>query len=397
MIKNSLIVIPFNLPWEWSTDYTNQTAMELAKNGNKVICYMWTDAFSLKEYFEKKKFPKILERPFKNLYLYHPILFVPFRRFLAIEVLNEIIDVWILKGFMSLLALRNIFEKKIFWVFDPRLVPFLKYFSSPWKIIYDCVDLFSATARNKEEKKSLVRNERKLLIRADLVTANSEVLVNYLKNIRNDVFLVPQGFRINTFLNKTDKSIKIKRGDRPLIGYVGAVNCRLNYSLLYELARRNPDWDFAIWGPVLQKELFTNSQSIVYDKLIKLDNVILGQSSKLEIPSIINQFDIGMIPYDVTQDFNKYCYPMKLFEYFYLGKPVVSTKVEELKRFPKFVKIGNDYMSWKKIISDTLSRPWPSIYKSEQRAISIENTWGAKLTKITGYMEWNRSSDENIE
>src|SRR3989344_7024979 len=93
MIVNNLIIVMFNLPWEWSTDYTNQTAYELSKRGNLVICYMLEEMYSIKELLFKKKLPRLMERKSKNLYIYRPLHFVPFHRFKFISDLNIQINV----------------------------------------------------------------------------------------------------------------------------------------------------------------------------------------------------------------------------------------------------------------------------------------------------------------
>ena len=68
-MKN-IVIIPFNIPWNWSTDYGNQTAFELAKNGNIVICYMLSETYSIKEYLQKRLFPKFIGVYSKNIYLF---------------------------------------------------------------------------------------------------------------------------------------------------------------------------------------------------------------------------------------------------------------------------------------------------------------------------------------
>jgi hypothetical protein len=380
-----LIIIPFNLPWEWSTDYTNQTAFALAKK-NIVICYMWGESFTIKEYIKKAKVPVLIRRQAKNIYLYYPILFIPFRRFKKNVNINQKINIFLLKVFVNLLEIKNGVSKKILWIFDPKLYPLLQMFGNDYFLLYDCVDFFTGTARTEEERKLLVKYEHGLTKKANLVTANSEVLQKHLQKIRKDVYLVPQGFRIDSFKKHINNVTKIKRSGRPLIGYLGAVNYRIDFNLLYKLASNNPKWDFAIWGPLLEKNMLTTEQQKYLDKLIELPNVIRGQSDKTSVPGIIKQFDIGMIPYDVSQNFNRYCYPMKLFEYFYLGKLVISTDILELRRFPDLVKIGKNYKEWGKIITDLLHKPHSTKNRETEKSLAIENSWENKIRIIFTYI-----------
>jgi hypothetical protein len=256
-----------------------------------------------------------------------------------------------------------------------------------WKIIYDCVDFFTATAKTKEEKKILIKNERLLVKKARLVTAISKVLQKHLKKYREDVHLVPQGFRIQDFDNPENYISPRIKAKKPIIGFAGAVNYRLDYNLLLPLAQRNSKWSFVIWGPVLEENLLAPKLKSMKDKLLSLPNVSTGfLKDRTKLPGVFSQFDIAMIPYDINQEFNKYCYPMKLFEFFYLGKPVVSTAVEELKRFPNLVKMGNDTKKWEKIINNLLDNPWPQKYKDEQKKLCEENSWENKVKAILAYL-----------
>jgi len=378
-----LIIIPFNLPWNWSTDYTNQTAFELAKRGNVVVCYMWAEKYSFKEYLKKRKFPIFIKRYSKNIYLFYPTLIIPFRRFKHVEGLNEKISMLLLKIFVEILTISTKAYKRILWIFDPKLYPLTQHFNNKYYLIYDCVDYYLSTYRSESQRKMLIKNEKRLVKKADQVCANSSVLQKHLRKIVANVSLVPQGFRIENFKNANKaKTDNIKKKDRPLIGYLGAVNHRIDYRLLYNLASKNPDWDFVVWGPILEEDLVSVDKKKYRSKLFKLPNIITGQSTKDKVPGIIKQFNIGMIPYDSKMDFNKYCYPMKLFEYFYLGKPVISTEIEELHRFKNLVKISDDYREWQDIIKKLLIQKWPNKYKLEQMRLCRENSWESKISII---------------
>jgi glycosyltransferase involved in cell wall biosynthesis len=384
MVKNYTIVIPFNLPWEWSTDYTNQTAFILSKE-NVVICYMWSESFSIKEYFKKRVFPKFVKKHSKNIYLFYPIYFIPFKRFPYIHNLNEKVNVFLLKLFVNWTSRKNNTNKKILWIFDPNNRFVIDLLGKGWKVIYDCVDYFMGAEayKNSDDTKE---NEKALVKEADLVTAISKVLQKHLKKYRDDVYLVPQGFRIQDFQKKKYDAPRINM-PHPIIGFAGAVNHRLDYKILLPLAKNNPQWSFVIWGPVLEEDKITESVKNMKAELLKLPNVSTGfLKDRKELPGVLKQFDVAMIPYDISQDFNKYCYPMKLFEFFYLGIPVVSTEVLELKRFPKLVKIGKNCQEWEKIIKGFLSKPWPRSNIKMEIKLARENSWENKVSKIVDHL-----------
>lgn len=375
-----IIIIPFNIPWNWSADYLNQTAFELAKRGNIVICYLWADAKSLKEFAVSGKYPGLISKYSKNIYLVNPIYFIPFRRFKFINNLNSSLNIFLLRLFTELVSFIDKTDKKIFWIFNPNLIYIYKYFGKKYFLLYDCVDFFAVD--DKENIVGTKINERYLCKTADLVVANSHVLQNHLSQYRKSIKLVPQGFRITDFLKKNYKTANLNL-KKPVVGFVGAINVRLDYDLLFNLAGRNPNWNFVVWGPILEKEKINRETRNKMQKLFSLSNVKTGQSKdKKEIPGIISQFDIGIIPYDISQNFNKFCHPMKLFEYFYPGIPVISTPITELSYFKDLVFIENDYKNWQKRIEKILSKTWPPANKVKQKQLAIGNSWENKIKLI---------------
>ncbi len=354
---------------------------------------MWSDYLSLKEYLIRKRYPVLIKKYSKNIFLFYPILFIPFRRFPVIVRLNEKLNIFLLKTFIFFLKLNKGIKDKILWIFDPQTEPITKYFDHTWKTLYDCVDFFTSNAKTPGERQTVLY-ENKLATNSDFVFANSIVLYDHLKDMRPDTVLVSQGFRIDSFMkSKPNKNVPIlKKKDRPLIGFVGGINQRIDYPLLYGLVKKHPEWDFALWGPILEEYRFKKSQVALYKKLLECNNLTTGQSDKSEIPNIVSQFDIGMIPYDITDNFNKYCYPMKIFEFFYSGLPVVSTEIVELKRFPDLVRIGKNVQEWEAIIFDLLSAPWSKKNKYKEMRFAVENSWENKVNSILKFISVSKKS-----
>jgi hypothetical protein len=231
----------------------------------------------------------------------------------------------------------------------------------------------------------LLKNQEKLLTqKASLVVSISKTMSTHLKRYNKDVHIVPQGFSVDDF--KKPKKIKLDYPkNKKIVGYVGGINNRLDYDLLVPLVKENNDWHFIFWGPI-QHELIRKSSNLNMQikKLLSLDNVTHGKSTdKSEVAYIISKFNVAIIPYDSSQDFNKYSYPMKIFEYFYMGKPVLSTPIKELKKFPEFIKFKTTKTGWEKEIKNILSRRWSKNKMKKQKNIALENSWDDKLKNIS--------------
>jgi hypothetical protein len=376
--NDALILLICDTPWLWSVDYVNQIAFEFSKN-NLVICYLSAD---INSWNKLHNFKFLFKKVNKNLYLYNPFNFFPLINY-RLNKVNLLLNLFLVKCITLFITWYKKINNKVFWIFDPALINIYNHFSE-FFLLYDCVDFFIAS--DYKNKLYNIEAEKYLCKKAGLVVANSKVLQKHLKKYRQDVKLSPQGFREDMAPINHNKYINLHL-KHPVIGFVGGINNRLDTKLLEKLIKNNPKWNFVFWGPI-QSDLPTGSDRLnAIMSFLKLPNVITGKSiDKEEISGIISQFDIGIIPYDISQDFNKYCYPMKLFEYFYLGKPVVSTDILELRRFPNFVKIGKNYKEWEKAIADILSSTWSKEKIKEELALAKKNSWEKTIEAIKSYL-----------
>lgn len=378
MIKNKTIIIPYLLPWDWSADYQRQTCLVLSKKNNLINLFEHKSSFFL---FGKRKIKSHNSCNKKNIFFLKPQHFLPLGRFTFIKQINQLV-------FLSFLLIKLKRKQVIIWIFDPDFYFYLNLKKIFPKVvwIYDCVD-FHSSIDKKIHKKIQYRQEL-LMKKSDLVFFNSKTLKKLFSKHNSKSYLVPQGFDVSKFSKSKIKNNKIPK-NKPVIGFVGGINYRIDYELLEKIIRECPQYNFVFWGPKQkdsQDQFVKTKQKI--NSLQQYKNTIWGKSNnKSEIPKIIAQFDVCIIPYNSSIDFNLNCFPMKLFEYFYMGKPILSTPINELKHFPKFVEIGNSAQVWKKHITSLLAKPWPTSYKRQQRKLAIENSWENKIESISQIIE----------
>lgn len=386
MTSNILFIVASNISRVWSTDCPYQTAYVLSKR-HIVICWI-LQPITLKEYLQQKFNPPLLTKQTETLYFYQTLYILPFCRFSFIRFLNIQLSVTILRIISWYIVFTKQIHKTIIWVFDPQYTSLYKQivkFKKNIHLIYDCTDCFQGLPVDIKHKNQIKNDEEYLLRKANIVTSITHALKRVHQNTRSDIRVVPQGFRYEAF-KRISKTIPIHLpNDKPIIGYIGGVNYRLDFYLLHQLIKKNPQYYFVFVGevrvsevPILRKKVQQQIQQLfTFKNVLHYPNL-----PKSFIPGVIKQFDIGMIPYDIAIDFNKYCYPMKLFEYFYMGKPVISTSIEELFRFPKYVKIGMNVIEWENHIRNLLFDPWSKEYQIEQKKLAIVNSWDKKIQTI---------------
>lgn len=389
-MKHAQIVLLCNIPWNWTTDYVNQTALLLSEN-NTVVCFFGSETKSIFEVITKGARPLWFTKFQKNLYFFDGVSVFPFSRFSIISAINRNINAWFIKLFLYLHKNASSSPSRIVWFFDPRFYPYVSYFGSSYRSVYDCVDYWKGDPFfSRAQSKHISELEILSVQRSSVVVVNSEVLYKKLHIFRKNIVLAPQGFRLDQFC-KYRCNTPLER-QTPVIGYVGAINERLDYKLLFSLASSLSNYVFIFVGPLFPiNSKAKQTQEDFREQLFRLPNVIYkGQASKEKIPAIIDQFTIGIVPY-MNSYFNRFSYPAKTLEYFYMGKPVISTRIDELTRYPKFVKIGKNVYKWKAHIRAILSTSWPHSYKTAQRRIAIANSWKKKVNKILTVIESDQS------
>ena len=394
------IFIPYNDPFSVNCDFVLQTAKTLKKMGHKVTIIPWKNSvqiFNLMRYTQIRR--EILSGTrFENIITDEDLL-LPFT-LLPLIIVPQRLHIFfnqITLFFLRKIILRT--ENPIVWSFDHddlELIQILKKPSDTKKVttLYDCVDYF--TSLDEKSRINIEKREKELIENVDHVFVNSHILKNKKNRIRKNVPLVAQGFDLESFANETKltpyESIIIKKitKKKPIIGFVGNVNYRLDFDLLFKLISKNPQWLF-VFTDAYQQVLTESSDIQVIKSIQKLKQFknayfVPASSNRAYLKAFIQKFDIGMIPYNSSLELNHFSYPMKLFEYFYLGKPVISTPIEELKRFPKYVKIGSTVAEWEKHMKDLLAKPWPESYKHDQRKLAEENCWEKKVSSILKYI-----------
>ncbi len=141
----------------------------------------------------------------------------------------------------------------------------------------------------------------------------------------------PTGVDVDHFARAGDSGgsvpSEIRAIRRPILGYWGAVDHRIDFELLAYAAAARPDWSFVLLGPLvaLQRETI--------DHFLRLPNVYwLGPKLYRDIPEYARAFDVCLLPFKVSDE-GRYLNPTKTLEYLATGKPVLSTRIPDVERF----------------------------------------------------------------
>jgi GT2 family glycosyltransferase/glycosyltransferase involved in cell wall biosynthesis len=241
-----------------------------------------------------------------------------------------------------------------------------------WKLLYDCMDLHTGFSTSSEH---VVHDEQLLLQESDLVLTTSHFLYRHVKNKNKNVMLVPNGTDFDVF-HQAVKHIsvaEIKNMPVPVIGYYGAIADWFDTYLVGNLARKHTEWNFLLIGRTDFADL---------EPLQGLTNIyLLGEKPYNELPGFLSRFDVCIIPFKdlpLTNATN----PVKLYEYLSAGKPVVSTRLDEISYYSDYVRLASSEEEWEEAIQESLAEDLaPELLKARYE-FAKANTWQKRAEDI---------------
>ncbi len=216
------------------------------------------------------------------------------------------------------------------------------------------------------------------------IVATSDVLYKEVKFLNNNIraILVENGVDIRHYSNiKSKKAIAIepeiqqavKQGKR-IIGYFGAIAPWLWDEILVDLADARPDLFILLIGPIYgNKKCLVSRKNILYT----------GSKNYNLLPHYAQLFDVSIIPFRLGE-IARTTSPLKLFEYFQIGKPVVVTS--DLLECTKFEGVYSASCSEEFInkIEEVLNLSKEEISRTKEKynKYARDNSWGVRCETI---------------
>ncbi len=203
------------------------------------------------------------------------------------------------------------------WLFTPMAVRLAKGLH-PHVIIYDCMDQLSAFWGAPPE---LQERERELLAAADAVMTGGPSLYRAKSDQHSFVRCFPSSVDVEHFSQSTLEPEDQAGIPRPLLGYCGVIDERMDLDVLSTLASTHPEWHIVLIGPVVKidPKMLPQAENIHY----------LGQKGYAEIPAYIRAWDVALMPF-VLGPATRYISPTKVLEYMACDRPIASTPIVDV-------------------------------------------------------------------
>ena len=236
----------------------------------------------------------------------------PHRRVLPGDAVDE-------RALATVRALANQ-RRALVWLYTPMMLALADAFAHA-PLVFDKMDELAKFAHADPR---IVPRERELLARADVVFSGGRSLFRTVERRARIARCYPSGVDVDHFERARSAdphpALAPYRG-RPVFGYVGVIDERIDLGLVDALAAAYPDATVAMVGPVVKidESALPRRANIAY----------LGKRGYDELPALLAGFDVALMPFALNEHTANIS-PTKTLEYLAAGRPVVSTAVPDV-------------------------------------------------------------------
>lgn len=256
---------------------------------------------------------------------------------------------------------------RILWLTVPSHLRYIQEYQ-PDLIVYDAVD------EPKEEFSSWAPYYPSILAHSDLIFTSGKSIYEDLIQRHPRVYLIPNGVDYVHFATRPlprPKDLPVKN---PIVGYSGAIAPWLDWNLLRYVTSSCSDLYFIFIGSLFQQGNFP----------LKSSNVkYLGLKPYDQLPAYFQHFSAGLIPFKLTE-MTKGCNPIKLYEYYAGGLPVLATPLPELLAVPK-IHLESDPKCFSLRLHEMIKYGLND--KAVRQAYARDNDWQERAAKMSFYIK----------
>lgn len=241
--------------------------------------------------------------------------------------------------------------------------------------LYYCFDEISAAGEWMSRHGQ--RFEPSFLRRVDAVVTTSETLRADKARLQPHTYCVKNGANFDLF-NQARQLAQQQPPQKPVVGYLGSADNRLNIDILEYCVRTMPDVAFQFIGEVHEPQL--------PQRLGEYPNVtFIPPHQPAELPPLLAQLSVGIIPF-VCNKHTYTIYPLKINEYLAAGLPVVSTPFSILDDFTGVIELADTPEAFALALRRALADTSPE--RVQQRvAMAQRNAWPERAREFEAVIQ----------
>lgn len=237
--------------------------------------------------------------------------------------------------------------------------------------VYDCHDLLSGFARISPE---ILASENQLFEQADFSVFTARTLIEQLRGqypaLGEASVVIRNGVDLGHFQ-------PVPGGKSKVVGYVGSLDDWFDLEAVWQAALDHPGAEFVFLGRI---------ENAKVKQLETLPNVrFYGEIPYARLPGYLAEFDIALIPFLITP-LTLATNPIKLYEYFACGLPVVSTALPEVRQYSELLYLAQSAQEFSDQVGRALAESDAAL-REARRAAARQESWQARADQLLDAVE----------
>lgn len=235
-----------------------------------------------------------------------------------------------------------------------------------YPVIYDCMDDYEGFDITG---KHIPQLEKKLIEGCDLTLVCSDILSKKISKYNPKKLLLLKNACEYEHFSKASNNHQRIPNNKKIIGFFGAIGEWIDDELIKTIARH-----FSQSSILLIGEIQNNS---IRNAAFEYGNIaLLGEQPYKKLPYYLKTFDVCIIPFKVNTH-TVLINPVKMYEYFASGKPVVTTAITEIRQFEDALYYSSSPQEFITNIKNALKENDKRLVYQRQE-IARANTWSKR-------------------
>lgn len=303
--------------------------------------------------------------------------------------------------------MNSAYSKVLHEVIEQRNVPrYVEFYSTDWTLsrkkiedymqrgygaVYEYIDDLSPHLAGTDELPVNVKQKYEMMLenKEIFTVVTADALKRDVVEKRGEVRLAFSGNGVdyNHFHNEMDAKFplddafkKVLEIGQPVIGYYGALAKWFDYDLIKKISKTGR-YQIVLFG-------IAYDDSLEKAGLDKYENIhFLGAKNYNILQNYAAHIDVLTIPF-LINDITRATSPVKLFEYMAMNKPIVTTDMDECRKY-KSVLIGHSHEEFIEQLDRALELKKDSAYMHVLDEEALQNTWKEKAKIIIELLRAN--------
>jgi glycosyltransferase involved in cell wall biosynthesis len=290
--------------------------------------------------------------------------------------------------FVALLNERGI-HRPLVWIYDTlHYQQLIDALPCSFRIYHATEDYLTDSSGWNQGMQITAESVIRTLPHIDLLVGVSERVVESYRTVggyTGPTAVVENGCDAEYFLERVELCSKLNgEAKHPIAIFQGGINQRLDYSLILDLVRSMPDWEFRFCGAAIDSPAWLrikNQPNVHY----------LGALTPDEFTRQMCEATIGIIPY-IQDRWILNSFPLKAYEYVACGLPVVTVPVDALRREPDYFAIAETAVDFANAMRRLAPTRYDPVTLARRREAALANSYNSRFQKMVDRLLQERAA-----